>query len=98
KKSVISRYVADMLTDGKYSQTMSNEQIRGALDALNKTTNILQEHPDLITLAVDNDEAGQIFVKDLQDDGIPVVPDLPPRQANQTKMDWNDYLKQETNP
>lgn len=98
KKSVISRYVADMLTDGKYSQTMSNEQIRGALDALNKTTNILQEHPDLITLAVDNDEAGQIFVKGLQDDGIPVVPDLPPRQANQTKMDWNDYLKQETNP
>ncbi|MCO4486509.1 hypothetical protein Si120_01021 [Streptococcus infantarius subsp. infantarius] len=98
KKSVISRYVADMLTDGKYSQTMSNEQIRGALDALNKTTNILQEHPDLITLAVDNDEAGQIFIKGLQDDGIPVVPDLPPRQANQTKMDWNDYLKQETNP
>ena len=98
KKSVISRYVADMLTDGKYSQTMSIEQIRGALDALNKTTNILQEHPDLITLAVDNDEAGQIFIKGLQDDGIPVVPDLPPRQANQTKMDWNDYLKQETNP
>lgn len=97
KKSVISRYVADMLTDGKYSQTMSNEQIRGALDALNKTTNILQEHPDMITLAVDNDEAGQNFVKGLQEDGIPVVSDLPPRQANQEKMDWNDYLKQETN-
>lgn len=98
KKSVISRYVADMLTDGKYSQTMSNEQIRGALDALNKTTNLLQEHPDMITLAVDNDEAGQKFIKGLQEDGIPIVPDLPPRQANQTKMDWNDYLKQETNP
>lgn len=98
KKSVISRYVADMLTDGKYSQTMPNEQIRGALDALNKTTNILQEHPDMITLAVDNDDAGQNFVKGLQEEGIPVVPDLPPRQANQTKMDWNDYLKQETNP
>lgn len=97
KKSVISRYVADMLTDGKYSQTMSNEQIRGALDALNKTTNILQEHPDMITLAVDNDEAGQNFVKGLQEDGIPVVSDLPPRKESQTKMDWNDYLKQETN-
>ena len=96
KKSVISRYVADMLTDGKYSQTMSTEQIRGALDALNKTTNILQEQPDMITLAVDNDEASQSFIKGLQDDGIPVVPDLPPRQANQEKMDWNDYLKQET--
>lgn len=98
KKSVISRYVADILTDGKYSQTMSNEQIRGALDALNKTTNLLQEHPDLITLAVDNDEAGQNFVKGLQEEGIPVVPDLPPRQAAQKKMDWNDYLKQEVKP
>ncbi|MCO4567957.1 hypothetical protein Si077_00980 [Streptococcus infantarius subsp. infantarius] len=96
KKSIISRYVADMLTDGKYSQTMSTEQIRGALDALNKTTNILQEQPDMITLAVDNDEAGQSFVKGLQEEGIPVVADLPPRQANQTKTDWNDYLKQET--
>ena len=98
KKSVISRYVADMFTDGKYSQTMSNEQIRGALDALNKTTNLLQEHPDMITLAVDNDEAGQNFVKGLQEEGIPVVPDLPPRQAAQKKMDWNDFLKQEVKP
>lgn len=94
KKGVVSRYVADLLTDGKYSQTMSAEQIRGALDALNKTTNLLQEHPDMITLAVDNDEAGRRFVSDLQENGIPVVADLPPRQANQEKMDWNDYLKQ----
>lgn len=94
KKGVVSRYVADLLTDGKYSQTMSAEQIRGALDALNQTTNLLQEHLDMITLAVDNDEAGQNFVKGLQEDGIPVVADLPPRQANQDKMDWNDYLKQ----
>ena len=98
KKSVISRYVADILTDGKYSQTMSSEQIRGALDALNKTTNLLQEHPDMITLAVDNDEGGQNFVKGLQEEGIPVIPDLPPRQAAQKKMDWNDFLKQEVKP
>lgn len=94
KKGVVSRYVADLLTDGKYSQTMSRDQIRGALDALNQTTNLLQEHPDMITLAVDNDEAGRRFVSDLQENGIPVVADLPPRQANQEKMDWNDYLKQ----
>lgn len=94
KKGIVSRYVADLLTDGKYSQTMSTEQIRGALDALNKTTNILQEHPDMIMLAVDNDEKGQNFVKDLQEEGIPVVADLPPRQEAQNKMDWNDYLKQ----
>lgn len=94
KKGVVSRYVADLLTDGKYSQTMLRDQIRGALNALNQTTNLLQEHPDMITLAVDNDEAGRRFVSDLQENGIPVVADLPPRQANQEKMDWNDYLKQ----
>lgn len=94
KKGVVSRYVADLLTDRKYSQTMSRDQIRGALDALNQTTNLLQEHPDMITLGVDNDEAGRRFVSDLQESGIPVVADLPPRQANQEKMDWNDYLKQ----
>ena len=52
----------------------------------------------MITLAVDNDEAGQNFVKGLQEDGIPVVSDLPPRKESQTKMDWNDYLKQEAKP
>lgn len=94
KKSVVSRYVADLLTDGNYSQTMSTEQIRGALDALNKTTNILQEHPDMITLAVDNDSSGRDFVENLIKDGIPVIADLPPKSENQPKMDWNDYLKQ----
>ena len=34
----------------------------------------------------------------MQEEGIPVVPDLPPRQAAQKKMDWNDFLKQEVKP
>ncbi|GAB6716103.1 hypothetical protein BOVMAS07_03180 [Streptococcus uberis] len=95
KKGVISRYTVDLLTDGKYSQTMSREQVRGALDALAKTTSHLEEPPNLITLAVDNDEAGRRFVKDLKDDAIPITVELPPLKENQEKMDWNDYLKQE---
>ncbi|WP_341932152.1 PBECR4 domain-containing protein [Streptococcus pluranimalium] len=94
KKGVISRYTVDFLTDGKYSQTMSREQVRGALDALAKTTSHLEEPPNLITLAVDNDEAGRRFVQDLKDDGIPITVALPPLKQNQEKMDWNDYLKQ----
>ncbi|HEO6583782.1 TPA: toprim domain-containing protein [Streptococcus agalactiae] len=94
KKGVISRYTVDLLTDGKYSQTMSREQVRGALDALAKTTSHLEEPPNLITLAVDNDEAGRRFVQDLQEDGIPITAALPPLKENQEKMDWNDYLKQ----
>ena len=94
KKGVVSRYTADLLTDGKYSQTMSREQIRGALDALNQTTNLLKEPPNLITLAVDNDEAGLRFISSLQEDDIPVTVDIPPRQKGQDKMDWNEFLKE----
>ncbi|GAA0057602.1 hypothetical protein ScFU93_15400 [Streptococcus canis] len=94
KKGVISRYTADLLTDGQYSQTMPRESIRGAIDAINQTTRILKNNPNLITIAVDNDEAGRNFIKELQEDGIPITIDLPPRKEYQSKMDWNDYLKQ----
>ena len=87
KKGVISRYTVDLLTDGKYSQTMPKESIRGALDAINQTTALLKDNPSLITIAVDNDEAGRSFVKELQADGIPFTVDLPPRQEGQEKMD-----------
>lgn len=95
KKGVISRYTADLLTDGQYSQTMPRESVRGAIDAINQTTRILKNNPNLITIAVDNDEAGRNFIKDLREDGIPITVDLPPRKEHQDKMDWNDYLKQE---
>lgn len=94
KKGVISRYTADLLTDGQYSQTMPRESIRGAIDAINQTTRILKNNPNLITIAVDNDEAGRNFIKKLQEDGIPITVDLPPRKEHQSKMDWNNYLKQ----
>lgn len=95
KKGVISRYTVDLLSDGQYSQTMSREQIIGALDALNQTTELLKDSSNLITLAVDNDEAGLRFIKGLKDDGIPITVDIPPRKDNQDKMDWNEYLKKE---
>ncbi|HGA3757650.1 TPA: PBECR4 domain-containing protein [Streptococcus agalactiae] len=94
KKGVISRYTADLLTDGQYSQTMPRESIRGAIDAINQTTRILKNNSNLITISVDNDEAGRNFIKELQEDGIPITVDLPPRKEHQSKMDWNDYLKQ----
>ncbi|MGC4431115.1 toprim domain-containing protein, partial [Streptococcus suis] len=94
KKGVISRYTADLLTDGQYSKTMPRESIRGALDNIHQTTRILKDTPNLITLAVDNDEAGWGFIEDLQADGIPIAVDIPPLKEKQDKMDWNDYLKQ----
>lgn len=94
KKGIISRYTADLLTGGQYSQTMPRESIRGAIDAINQTTKILKNNPNLITIAVDNDESGRNFIKELQEDGIPITIDLPPRKEYQSKIDWNDYLKQ----
>lgn len=93
KKSIVSRYVADMLSDGKYSQMRSAEQTKGALDVINQTTNLLQERPNLITLAVDNDKAGRDFIAQFHEANIPIVIDLPPLNNDSSKMDWNDYLK-----
>lgn len=95
KKGVISHYTADLFTDGKFSQEMTRERVRKALDNLRDTTTLLQDTPDLITLAVDNDEAGQKFIERLQGDRIPVTVDIPQKTPDQEKMDWNEYLKQD---
>ncbi|MGT2755752.1 PBECR4 domain-containing protein [Streptococcus ovuberis] len=52
-----------------------------------------EDNQVLITLALDNDEAGRNFISKLQGKGIPVVVDLPPLADGQEKTDWNDYLK-----
>lgn len=94
KKGLISRYTADLLTEGRYSKEKPREAIIGALDAIVATTNTFKEKPDLITLAIDNDEAGLEFIEKLKKDKIPFQVDLPPRQKRQEKMDWNDFVKQ----
>lgn len=52
------------------------------------------QNKDIITLAIDNDEAGRKFIKKLEDKGIGLTPALPPLNKGEGKMDWNDYLKQ----
>lgn len=94
KKGLISRYTADFLTDGRFGRERSPEAVRGALDDIVETTTIFQERPNLITLAVDNDEAGLAFIEKLQKDHIPFSIDLPPKAENQAKSDWNDLVKQ----
>ena len=97
KKGVISRYTADLLTDGKFSQERSQKDILNALDNILKATSTFEDNPNLITLAVDNDEAGLKFIEKLQNDNVPFQVDLPPKKEGEEKMDWNDYLKQENN-
>ncbi|WP_019793640.1 toprim domain-containing protein, partial [Streptococcus sobrinus] len=97
KKGTISHYTLDLLTNGKASHSLNREQLRTNLDELVNLTTTFKDgkNVNLITLAVDNDEAGRKFIDKLKTDGIPVVSDIPPIKAGQEKMDWNDFLKQE---
>ncbi|HEK9107957.1 TPA: toprim domain-containing protein [Streptococcus equi subsp. zooepidemicus] len=53
------------------------------------------KNSQLLTLAVDNDPKGKQLIQGLKDKGIPVIDATPPKQEDQSKMDWNDYLKHE---
>lgn len=48
---------------------------------------------DLITLALDNDEAGRTFIQELEAKGAVINSDLPELKPGQDKTDWNDVLK-----
>lgn len=65
------------------------------LQAIQETTTFFKTHSNVITLAVDNDEAGIEFCQKLSNKGLPISQDLPPLQGLETKSDWNDIVKQQ---
>ena len=58
------------------------------------------KNADLITLALDNDEAGRTFIQELEAKGAVINSDLPELKPGQDKTDWNDVLnnQQEEKP
>lgn len=102
KRSVISRHLAQLQAERTGRPLYGKDKIRQSLTEAKKQGFFDKGKNDqLITIAVDNDPSGRDFVEKLQKDGIPVVADLPPKSKTQSKMDWNDYLKQikkENNP
>ena len=104
KEGVLSHYVLEILQErgdipmDERDYTKSSELARTSrfLSVAAETSTLFQDHKydDLITLAVDNDAAGQNFITQLQEKGIPVQIAIPPIvQFNQEKKDWNDFLK-----
>ena len=104
KEGVLSHYVLEILQErgdipmDERDYTKSSELARTSrfLSVAAETSTLFQDHKydDLITLAVDNDAAGQNFITQLQEKGIPVQIAIPPIvQLNQEKKDWNDFLK-----
>lgn len=51
------------------------------------------KNADLITLALDNDEAGRTFIQESEAKGAVINSDLPELRPGQDKTDWNDVLK-----
>lgn len=97
KESTISRYVLELVGSIKGKEdainTINSLKLKQTLNVLANNTNFFKEHPNFITLAVDNDEAGRGFITKLQGNGIPIAADLPPLLEGYDKSDWNDYLK-----
>lgn len=103
KEGLISHYAMELLQDlGEIKdETFDYTKSKDLQIASNFLKNAAQQttlfhngaYQDLITLAVDNDKAGTDFLESLRDKDIPVIDARPTKEANQEKMDWNEYLQ-----
>ena len=101
KESTVSRHVAELLTEiGELNGEVDQEKKSSFLADMARVTTFFEDgkHQDLITLAVDNDEAGHAFIQRLTAKQIGLTLDLPPIAEGLEKMDWNDYLKNYKHP
>ena len=96
KDGIISRRFMELYAEMNGKSYQVDQNTGKALETVVNTTDYFKDgrHQDVITLAVDNDAAGQNFITRLQEKGIPVQIAIPPiLQFNQEKEDWNDFLK-----
>ena len=96
KEGIISRRFMELYAEMNGKSYQIDQNTGKALETVVNTTDYFKDgrHQDVITLAVDNDAAGQNFITRLQEKGIPVQIAIPPIiQADQEKEDWNDFLK-----
>ncbi|MFS9185965.1 PBECR4 domain-containing protein [Streptococcus infantis] len=96
KDGIISRRFMELYAEMNGKSYQVDQNAGKALENVARTTNYFKDgqHQDMITLAVDNDAAGQNFITRLQEKEIPVQIAIPPIvQLNQEKEDWNDFLK-----
>ena len=99
KEGIISRRFMELYAEMNGTSYQIDQNTGKALETVARTTNYFKDdqNQDMITLAVDNDAAGQNFITRLQDKGIPVKIAIPPIiQADQEKEDWNDFLKRDS--
>lgn len=99
KLSVIAYQILRLAAEeqGKlaFLDTVKPSRLSHYLQAIQETTTFFQTHSNVITMAVDNDDAGREFCQKLSDKGLPISQDLPPLQGLETKSDWNDIVKRQ---
>ena len=97
KSGIISRRFMELYAEMQGKTYEANQSTARALETVVTTTDFFQnpQNQHLITLAVDNDEAGRTFISRLQEKDIPFQIAIPPiTVAGNEKADWNDFLKQ----
>ena len=95
KESTIGRHLSQIQAE------MSGKPLRWTPEQLADGLQVAIDHhffedgknADLITLALDNDEAGRTFIQELEAKGAVINSDLPELKPGQDKTDWNDVLK-----
>ena len=96
KESTVSRHVAELLYEvGELNDEVDQEKKSSFLAETVKLSTFFKDgnHQDLITLAIDNDDAGHAFIEKLTAKKIGLTADLPSKMEGIEKMDWNDILK-----
>lgn len=95
KESTIGRHLSQIQAE------ISGKPLRWTPEQLADGLQVAVDHhffedgknADLITLALDNDKAGRIFIQELESKGAVINSDLPELKPGQDKTDWNDVLK-----
>ena len=95
KESTIGRHLAELQAErsGRELRWSKEELANGLTTAVDNNYFTEGKHADVITLAVDNDEAGRNFITSLQEKGVSLTVDVPDLPEGQEKADWNSYLQ-----
>lgn len=99
KTGTMGRHLVQLeaeMKDRTFPSSWDDEKLSQGLDeALQRGYFKDRQHEAILTLAVDNDPKGKQLIQGLKDKGVPVIDATPPKREDQSKMDWNGYLKQE---
>lgn len=95
KESTIGRHLSQIKAEmSEKALIWTPEQLADGLQvAIDNHFFENEENADLITLALDNDNAGRTFIQELEAKGAVINSDLPELRPGQDKTDWNDVLK-----